>query len=99
MATKAEQFRYEQQRKGAKKPKTVKKVRTRDDGNTDTRNVRKRADGEATAALENSTSGRPSRKSTRKSANGGRNDITLARAKKATMMTPKARAQRNQVRR
>jgi hypothetical protein len=97
MATKAELFRYEQQRSGAKKSKQVKKVHHLDPGHTDTRNVTKRGDKRSSVALEDSTSGRPSRKSTRKSAHGGRNDTELMRTARAKSQTPKARAQRAQV--
>lgn len=97
MATRAELFRYEQERKGAKKPKKVKKVATRDPGHTDTRNVTKRGDKGPSMALEDSTSGRPSRVSTRKSSHHGRNDTELMRTARAKSLTPKARAARAKV--
>ncbi|MBE2251823.1 MAG: hypothetical protein IAE78_19970 [Myxococcus sp.] len=97
MATKAEQFRYEAERKGVKKKKTVKKVHSRDPGHTDTRNVTKRGDKGPSVALEDSTSGRPSRKSTRKGAKGGRSDTALMLTEKARIRTPKARATRAKV--
>jgi hypothetical protein len=97
MATKAEQFRAAQQRSGTKKPKQVKKVKRLDPGHTDTRNVTKRGDKGPSMALEDSTSGRPRRKSTRPSSHGGRNDTALMRTARAKSQTPKARAQRAQV--
>lgn len=75
----------------------MKKVHHLDPGHTDTRNVTKRGDKRSSVALEDSTSGRPSRKSTRKSAHGGRNDTELMRTARAKSQTPKARAQRAQV--
>ncbi len=97
MATKAEQFRYDDERKGAKKPKAVKKVHHLDPGHTDTRNVTKHGDKGPSMALEDSTSGRPSRKSTRKSVHGGRNDTALMRTATAKSQTATARANRSKV--
>lgn len=97
MATKAELFRYEQQRSGPKKARQAKKAHHLDPGHTDTRNVTKRGDKGPSVALEDSTSGRPSRKSTRASSHHGRNDTELMRTARAKSQTPKARAQRAQV--
>ncbi|MDP1916084.1 MAG: hypothetical protein Q8L14_07555 [Myxococcales bacterium] len=97
MATKAELFRYDAERKGTKKPKAVKKVHHLDPAHTDTRNVTKRGDKGPSMALEDSTSGRPSRKSTRKSAHGGRNDTALMRTARAKSQTATARANRSKV--
>ncbi|MCA3016454.1 MAG: hypothetical protein INH41_29070 [Myxococcaceae bacterium] len=94
MATKAEQFRAAQERSGEKKPKQVKKVKHLDPAHTDTRNVTLRGDKGPSMALEDSMSGRPSRKSTRPSAHGGRNDTALMRTARAKSQTPKARALR-----
>jgi hypothetical protein len=97
MATKAQQFRHEAQREGVKKTKKTKKVHHLDPAHTDTRNVLKRKDKESGPALEDSMSGRPSRKSTRPSANGGRNDAVLMRTARAKSQTPKAVASRAKV--
>ncbi len=97
MATKAQQFRNEQERSGVKKAKKVKKLHHLDPAHTMTRNVTKRKDKESGAALEDSMSGRPSRKSTRASAHGGRNDTAIMRAAKEKSQTPKARAARAKV--
>lgn len=94
MATKAQQFRAEAQRTGAGKKALVKPRRVVDPMHTDTRNVTKRGDKQVGMALEDSMSGRPSRKSSRKSAHGGRNDTQIMRAARAKSQTPKARATR-----
>lgn len=94
MATKAQQFRHEQERKGPKKQKQVKKEKHLDPAHTDSRNVTKRGDKQVGMALEDSLSGRPSRKSSRKSSHGGRNDVELMRAARAASQTPKAQATR-----
>lgn len=96
MATKAQQFRYEQQRSGTKKSKAKKKEHHLDPAHTDSRNVTKRGDKEASAALEDSMSGKPSRKSTRPSSHHGRNDTELMRTARAKSQTPKAQALRAQ---
>ncbi len=97
MATKAELFRYEQQRAGTKKEKRVEKTHTRNAEHTDSRHLTKRGDKKVGMALEDSLSGRPSRVSTRPSSNHGRNDTELMRTARAKSMSPKARAQRAQV--
>lgn len=97
MATKAQQFRHEQERSGVKQAKHAKKVHHLDPLHTDTRNVTKRGDKQVGMALEDSLSGRPSRKSSRKSAHGGRNDTELMRTARAASQTPKARALRAKV--
>jgi hypothetical protein len=94
MSTKAEEFRYWQQRSGPKKPKQPRPPR-RDEpvdtskpgaSATDRRaGVRKaaiRAGNKAVFALE-ASAGRPSRKSTRKSANRQKTDVQ-ARIKRRT---------------
>jgi len=94
MATKAQQFRHEQERSGPKKAKQPKKEHHLDPAHTDSRNVTKRGDKRAGAALEDSMSGRPSRKSSRKSANHGRNDTELMHAASMASYAPRARALR-----
>lgn len=97
MATKAQNFRAAQQRT-RHEPATPKKARRLIDPlHTDTRNVTKRQDKEAGMVLEDSMSGRPSRKSSRKSARHGRADTQLMRTARSKSQTPKARAQRAQV--
>ncbi len=97
MATKAQQFRSEMQRTHQKAPAVKKAQRVIDPKHTDTRNVTKWGDKQVGMALEDSMSGRPSRKSSRKSANGGRNDTQIMRAARAKSQTPKARAGRAKV--
>jgi hypothetical protein len=94
MATKAQQFRHEMERAGPKKAPRPKKVHHLDPAHTDSRNVTKRGDKQVGMALEDSMSGRPSRKSSRKSAHGGRNDVQLMRAARTASQSPKARATR-----
>lgn len=100
MATKAQLFRSETERSHERKPaakRVVKARRVIDPKHTDTRNVTKWGDKMVGAALEDSMSGRPSRKSSRKSAHGGRNDTELMRTARAKSQTPKARASRAKV--
>lgn len=100
MATKAEQFRYQQERSGKKKAKQPPK-RRRDwpvdtslpgvsatdrkvgHGSTASRNTSKRAGRNAAYVLEDSKTGRPSRKSTRKGANSMKPSHPLRHAKRA----------------
>lgn len=77
--------------------KKVRAVRRVDPKHTDTRNVTRRGDKAVGMALEDSASGRPSRKSTRPSAHGGRNDTQLMKAARDASQTAKSRAQRAQV--
>lgn len=62
-------------------------------GSTAARNVRLRA-RKATATLEDSAKDRPSRKSSRRSANRAKSGSQIARAKKRAHSTPTARARR-----
>lgn len=94
MSTRAQDFRADQQRTGAKKASPVKARRQVDPRHTDTRNVTKRGDKQVGMALEDSESGRPSRKSTRASSHHGRSDTEIMRAVRARSQTPKARALR-----
>lgn len=98
MATKAEQFRYWSERSGPKKPKSPPRPRrdvtvdTSEPGvsATDRRgtpgNVSRSAGRKAQYALERGA-GRPSRKSTRKSANRQRADAKM-RVKRRTSARP-----------
>lgn len=105
MATKAERFKAEVERSGAKKaPQAKRKVseksapakkagrRTDDKDHTATRNVSKRAANKAEVVLEDSESGRPSRKSTRRSANRGKSASSLERRAQRKTASPEARA-------
>lgn len=62
-------------------------------GSTAARNAKLRTDG-MTATLEDSVKARPSRKSTRKSANRAKSGAALGRAKKQAHHAPKRRASR-----
>lgn len=99
MATKAELFRAASQRTRHEAPKVKKPPRRSiiDPLHTDTRNVTKRADKEKGMALEDSMSGRPSRKSTRASSHHGRADTAIVRAVRAKHQSAKSRAQRSLV--
>ncbi len=66
-------------------------------GSTARRNT-KRKHTRATAALEDSAKGRPSRKSTRKSANRGKRDSNLKRRQTRATTSPRARAARARAR-
>jgi hypothetical protein len=96
MSTRAQDFRRETQRKGGG-IKKVKRARVHDPKHTDTRNVTLRGDKVVGMALEDSASGRPSRKSTRPSAHGGRNDTKLMKKARDASQTSRARAERAQV--
>lgn len=96
MATRAELFRAEEQRKGPKKAPTTKQAdRHHDASHTMSRNMTKKGDKRPSAALEDSGSGRPSRKSTRPSSQHGRNDTALMKAARDASFAPKAQASRN----
>lgn len=99
MATKAELFRAASQRTKHLPPKVKKPRRRVDARHTDTRNDRVRSDKAVGMVLEDSMSGRPSRKSTRKSSHHGRADAQIMRAVRAKSQTPKARAMRAKVQR
>lgn len=99
MATKAQMFRSAEERKVQRPPKVKKPRRIIDAGHTDTRNVTKRGDKAVGMALEDSASGRPSRKSSRASSHGGRADTQLMKAARDRSLTPKARAKRAQTER
>lgn len=96
MATKAQDFRRQAQRKGGG-TKQAPRARVHDPRHTDTRNVTVRGDKAVGMALEDSASGRPSRKSTRPSAHGGRNDVQLMKTAREASQTSRARAERAQV--
>jgi hypothetical protein len=97
MSTRAEQFKAASQRTHHLAPTVKKPHRPLDPMHTDTRNVKARNDKESGMALEDSMSGRPSRKSTRTSAHHGRNDNALMRTALAKSETPKAQAGRSKV--
>lgn len=97
MSTRAEQFRYDQERAGPKLPKKQIKEHHLDPAHTMTRNVTKRGDKLSSAALEDSMSGRPSRKSTRASSHHGRTDTQIMQAVEARLLSPAAVAGRAKV--
>ena len=94
MATRAERFKADAQRKGGGTKKVVKHKKPVDPAHTASRHETKRGDKGVGPALEDSTNGKPSRKSTRKSIHGGRSDTQLMRAARTKSTTPKARATR-----
>lgn len=116
MATRAQQYRSDQQRSGAKRVPTHKKPRRsfgpdtslpgvsatdKKWGGTHTaeRNRSARASAKAAVALEDSTTGRPSRKSTRAGKNHAKPDVALQRKAASAASTPESRARRARVRR
>lgn len=105
MATKAERFKAETERSGKKKaPQPKRRVteksapakkagrRTDEADHTATRNVSKRAADKAETTLEDSESGRPSRKSTRSSANRSKPASNLARRAVRSTRSPESRS-------
>lgn len=112
MATKAEQFKVEKQRR-ANPPKRKAPARPRRDdpvdtskpgvsatarkagaGATKTRNASKRSAKKGGAKLEDSKSGKPSRKSTRKSVKRAKRTSNLKRKAVRRVSSPKARKAR-----
>jgi hypothetical protein len=101
MATRAEQFRYEQERSKPPRPKTVKRKRP----NVGTHQARGVADGtshehtgakgasKATVVIEMAV-GQPSRKSTRASANGAKSGQSREHALAMKSATAQARHNR-----
>jgi hypothetical protein len=72
MATRSEEYRSNEQRSGRAKKKTAKKAT-----GTPRSRAKKHAGRKATYALEDTGSAKPSRKSTRKSANRAKPDASL----------------------
>lgn len=102
MATRAERFRYEQERSKPPRPKLVRKVRL----NVGTKLARGAATGtmhehtgakgasKATVVIEESLSGRSSRKSTRASANKQKSGAVLEHARQMRSATAASRHDR-----
>ncbi len=90
MATRSEWFRYAAERSGPKKQKAEQRRRGRADGGSETtpHNVSQRASKRAAYALEAVTSGRPSRKSSRKGANRQKTDVQFRLKRKASEVRP-----------
>jgi hypothetical protein len=99
MATKAQQFRAQAQR-AAQKPQPKKPVRARrsppveaaGDAHTAARNVSGHAGRRGGAALEDSANGKPSRKSTRGSADHTKRSTNLQLRETVKVSSPAARA-------
>ena len=115
MGTKAERHRAEQERSGPKKsPKPRRRRDTPVDtalpgvsatdrkaggGSTAARNRSNRAAKKATYAIEDSATGRPSRKSSRRAANRAKPGSNLTRQRQREVRSPEARAERAKARR
>jgi hypothetical protein len=98
MATRAQNFRAAEQRSQQRPaPKRPKSKGPSDPAHTATRNVAKRTEKNAQMKLEDSMSGRPSRKSTRRSLHHGRPDEQLQRVAREATHAPRSRALRAQV--
>jgi hypothetical protein len=114
MATKAERFVMEQQRSKRKKPKRPKRRRDTSvdtarpgvsatdrkagGGSTAARNRSLHAAKKATYALEDSATGKPSRRSSRRAANRAKPGSNLTRQKQREMRSPEARAEQAKAR-
>ncbi len=102
MATKAERYRAEQQRTGDKKTAKPKRPRggqgVASGKATAGRNRSTHAAKKATYALEDSATGKPSRRSTRSSANRAKPGSNLTRQKQREVRSPEAQAERAKVR-
>lgn len=93
MATKAEWFRYEAERAGAKRAKSAPRRHGRGDGTGESQhNVSARAEKKATYVLETAPGARPSRKSSRKSANRQKTDTQFRMKRAASEARPEGRA-------
>lgn len=92
MATKAERFRYKAQRSGPKKAKSTRHKHERGDGTGPSlqHNESARAAKHASYALEG-PSARPSRKSTRKSANRQKTDSQSRMKRQVAEVRPESR--------
>jgi hypothetical protein len=86
MATKAEQFRSLVERSGPKRASTIARVRT--DAAGGGRHPSERAGKKATYALEDSA-GKPSRKSSRKSAHRQKTDGQFRMKRRTSEATPR----------
>jgi len=114
MATKAERYRAEQERSGPKKtakrrrrrntpletakPGVSATDRTAGAVSTAARNRSKHAAKKATYALEDSATGRPSRRSSRRAANRAKPGSNLTRQKQREIRSPEAQAERAKAR-
>lgn len=114
MATKAERYRAEQERSGPKKAGKPKRRRdfpvdTAKPGvsatdrkaggqSTAARNRSQHAAKKATYALEDSATGRPSRRSSRRAANRAKPGSNLTRQKQRENRSPEAQAERAKAR-
>lgn len=94
MATRAEQYKSEMQRTHrdkAGKPKAKKALRRRPATDSGARNLKGRAARKAVVATEESHSGKPSRKSSRPSAQHGKNSTVLEYVARLRSSSPQAR--------
>lgn len=96
MATKAQQFRYLAERskppkKPARRRPAVKSAAQVENGLA---NMSKHAEKKALVSIEESLSGKPSRKSTRASAHHGKNSTMLEYATRQKLATPASRHNR-----
>jgi len=100
MATKAERFVMEQQLSKPKKPKQPKRRHAPKGAvqPTAARNRSSHAAKKATYALEDSATGRPSRRSSRRSANRAKPGSNLTRQKQREIRSPEARAEQAKAR-
>jgi hypothetical protein len=95
MATKAQQFRYEQERSGRKKAPARRGASNRASGSdAGARNLSRRAGRFARVASEESLSGKPSRKSSRPSQHHGKNSTVLEYASRLRSERPSRQHER-----
>jgi hypothetical protein len=93
MATRSEQQHAEEQRRGPRDTKKNKKANRSKPGSApkDRKRGKTRAGGKATHALEPKRAGRPSRESTRKSANRAKGDSSLNHTEEMKKGSPDSR--------
>ena len=96
MATRSEQFRATEARHGQSEGAAQRRAARSKPGATSEQRSRSKvhADKKATYALEPATSGRPSRKSTRKSANRSKPDTAFNLTEQLKKGSPEARFRR-----
>jgi len=91
MATKAEWFRYNSERSGAKRLKQLKKKAGPDEPKV--HNLSQKADRKAQYVLEDHAPGtRPSRKSSRKASNRQKTDVQFRQRRRTAESKPAAQA-------
>ncbi len=94
MATKAQNFRREEERKVKRDPARVRPHEKRSKTDAGAQNLSERAGRKALVTTEESLSGKPSRKASRSSSHHGKNSSVLEYVERMKVATPQFRHQR-----